>query len=156
MLVGQVAAANGGANGVSMDNAGPLLIKPTALTTDRERGTLTFDAASITIDKMGGDRRPSPRTESLLLETPAGPIVFLDPANTIETTGAGTIKVEAGTIAGSGGVAVLGNLTTAGGNILVTADSFITIGTLNAGTGNVTVQSANGIIINGSGAPHPT
>src|SRR5262249_13348505 len=61
--------------------------------------------------------------------------------------GTGTITIEAGMTPGSGGVAVVGNLTTAGGDITVTADSFITIGTLNAGTGKVTVQSANGIII---------
>ena len=46
---------------------------------------------------------------------------------------------------------MLGNLTTDGENIKVTADGSITIGLLNAGTGDVTVQSANGIILDGNG-----
>ena len=74
-----------------------------------------------------------------------GPIVFLNQANTIEASAGGTITVEAGE------VAVLGNLTTDGGAIRVTADGNITIGRLNAGTGNVTVQSAQGILLDGNG-----
>ena len=88
---------------------------------------------------------------SLLLKTETGPIVFINSANTIETSNGGTITVEAGTTPGSGGVAVLGNLATDGGNIKVTADYNITIGLLNAGTGDVTVQSATGIILDGNG-----
>src|SRR5262249_20723947 len=43
------------------------------------------------------------------------------------------------------------NLKTDGGNIKVTADGSITIGLLDAGTGDVTVQSTQGIIIDGNG-----
>ena len=150
VLVGQVAAADGGTLGVYMFNAGPLLVTQAALEATGS-GTLTFDAASITIANMGGTTATLAPGRSLLLKTETGPIVFLNPADTIKTTGAGTITVEAGMIAGSGGVAALGNLTTANQNITVTADSFITIGTLNAGTANVTVQSLHGIII-GNGA----
>src|SRR5262249_23668445 len=42
-----------------------------------------------------------------------------------------------------------------GGQIKVTADGSITIGLLNAGTGNVTVQSAHGILIKGNGPSQP-
>ncbi len=150
VLVGQVATADGGTPGVFMDNASPLLVTQTALEASGS-GTLTFDAASITIQDMGGTAVSLAPGRSLVLETQTGPIVFLNPADTIETSGAGTISVEAGTIPGSGGLAVIGNLTTAGGNILVTADGNITIGLLNVGTGNVTVQSANGLILKGNG-----
>ncbi len=157
--VGEVTAADGGANGVSMDDAGPIEIQASDLT----GGTVTFDAASITIAELGSTAVVIPNNESLLLEA-AGPIVFLDPTNTIETTNGGSITVAAGMTAGSGGVAVLGNLSTIGingtysgspGGITVTADGSITIGTLDAGKGNVTVQSANGIIINGSTGASP-
>jgi hypothetical protein len=154
VIVAQVAAANGGTPGAFMVNAGPLEITESALTATGT-GTLTFDAASITIDNMGGNTVSLAPGRSLVLKTETGPIVFLNPADTIETTGSGTITVEAGTTPGSGGVAVLGNLTTAGGNILVTADGNITIGLLNAGTGNVTVESANGIILDGNGPSTP-
>ena len=150
ILVAQIATADGGTPGVFMNNAGPVSITASALEAPGS-GTLTFNAASITILDLGATPVSLAAGRSLLLKTETGPIVFLNPANTIETSGAGTITVEAGTIAGSGGVAVLGNLTTAGGNIKVTADGNITIGLLNAGTGNVTVQSANGIILDGNG-----
>jgi hypothetical protein len=150
VLVAQVATADGGTPGVFMVNAGPLALTKAALEAPGS-GTLTFEAASITILDMGGTTVPLASGRSLLLKTQTGPIVFLNPADTIRASGTGTITVEAGTVAGSGGEVVVGNLTTAGGNILVTADGSITIGLLNAGTGNVTVQSAHGIIIKGNG-----
>ena len=156
ILVAQIATADGGTPGVFMNNAGPLEITETALEAPGN-GTLTFDAASIVIHDMGGTHGvprlgPFPvaqdgrrdRSCSSTRRTRSRP------------AGAGTITVAAGTIAGSGGVAVLGNLTTAGGNIKVTADGSITIGLLNAGTGNVTVQSANGIILDGNGPSSST
>ncbi|HEX4794745.1 MAG TPA: hypothetical protein VH370_13175 [Humisphaera sp.] len=144
--VEQIGAADGGAPGVFMENAGALEIDEAALEVPGS-GTLTFDAASITIANMGGTPAELAPGRSLVLKTQTGPIVFLNSADTIEASDGGTITVEAGTIAGSDGVAVIGNLKTDGGNIKVTADSFITIGTLNAGTGDVTIQSAHGIII---------
>jgi hypothetical protein len=150
VLVGQVAAADGGGPGVFMENAGPLEIEEAAFTVPGS-GTLTFEAASITIANMGGSTAELAPGRSLLLKTGTGPIVFLNPADTIETSNGGTITVKAGTIPGSGGVAVIGNLTTEDSSITVTADGNITIGTLNAGTGNVTVQSAHGLILKGNG-----
>src|SRR5262249_17232911 len=127
----------------------PLAITKTALQAAGS-GTLTFAAGSITILDMGGTTVSLAPGRSLVLRTDTGPIVFVNPADTIKTSGSGTITVQAGTVAGSGGVAVVGNLTTAGGDIKVTADGSITIGLLNAGAGNVTVQSSHGIIIKGN------
>jgi hypothetical protein len=150
ILVAQIATADGGTYGVFMENAGAVSITAGTLTAPGT-GTLTFDAASITIQDLGTVSLAAGR--SLVLKTKAGPIVFLNQTNTIQTSGGGTITVEAGMTAGSGGVAVLGNLTTGGGAINVTADGNITIGQLNAtGTGSVTVQSANGIILDGNGS----
>ena len=150
ILVAQIAAADGGAPGAFMTNAGAVSIAGGALQAPGS-GTLTFSAASITVLDMGGTTATLAAGRSLVLTTSTGPIVFLNPADTIRTTGAGTITVAAGTVAGSAGVAALGNLTTAGGEIKVTADASITIGQLNAGAGNVTVQSARGIILDGNG-----
>ena len=100
---------------------------------------------------MGGSTASLAPGRSLVLMTSTGPVVFLNPADTIQATGRGTITFAAGTVARSGGVAVLGNLMTAGGNINVTADGTTTIGLLDAGTGNVTVQSARGILLDGNG-----
>ncbi len=150
ILVAQITSTDGGTPGVFMINAGPLEITKAALQATGS-GTLTFDAASLVIDDMGGSAVSLAFDRSLVLRTKTGPIVFLNPADTIQVSGAGTITVAAGTTPGSGGVAVLGNLTTAGGNILVTADSSITIGQFNAGSGDVTVQSAQGIIMDGNG-----
>lgn len=150
ILVAQIAAADGGTPGVFMNNAGPVSIVAGALEAPGS-GTLSFDAASITIQDLGTTPVSLAAGRSLLLKTETGPIVFLNQANTIQTSGAGRITVEAGTTPGSGGLAVLGNLTTGGGNILVTADGNVTFGLLNAGTGNVTVQSATGILLDGNG-----
>jgi hypothetical protein len=154
VLVGQVATADGGTPGVFMNNAGPLAITKEALEAPGI-GTLTFDAASITIEDMGGTTVELAPGRSLLLRTQTGPIVFLNPADTIEASNGSTITVNAGTIPGSGGVAVIGNLTTEDSSITVTADGSITIGLLNAGTGNVTVQSASGLILKGNAPNQP-
>ncbi len=159
--VAEVTAADGGSGGVNMLNAGAVEITQGALTT-MGSGTLTFEAGSITIlNFTSGTTATLASGRSLVLETETGPIVFQNQADTIETQGAGTtITINAGKMAGSGGVAVVGNLTTVGGTnsnpntITVTADSFITIGQLNAGTGNVTVHSANGIIISNGASPN--
>lgn len=149
--VDQVATVDGGTNGASVTNAGPLLLTETALQSAGV-GTLAFDAESITIENIGDDMATLAANRSLELRTQTGDIVFLDSADTIEASGVGTITIQAGMIAGSGGVAVLGNLKTAGGDILVTADKHITIGQLDAGSGDVTVQSLSGIILDGNGA----
>jgi hypothetical protein len=148
--VDQAGFVDGGAAGANLTNTGPLALTETALEAAGS-GTLTFDAESITVLDIADNMAAIAPGRSVVLRTQTGPIVFLDPADTIQTQSAGTITVQAGTIAGSGGVAVLGNLKTAGGNILVTADRTITIGLLDAGTGDVTVQSRAGIILDGNG-----
>ncbi|MFM7070247.1 MAG: beta strand repeat-containing protein [Planctomycetota bacterium] len=152
MDVDVVIAANGGAAGSFITFTGPLLLTETALEAAGV-GTLTFDAESITIENIADNTATIAAGRSLVLRTPAGAIVFLDATDTIETSGAGTITVQAGTEAGSGetAVAVLGNLKTAGGSILIEADRTITIGLLDAGTGDVTVKSETSIIIDGNG-----
>jgi hypothetical protein len=152
MDVDVVVTADGGAAGSFITFTGPLLVTESALEAGGS-GTLTFDAESITIEDIADNVATLAAGRSLVLRTPAGAIVFLDAADTIETSGAGTITVQAGTASGIGtiAVAVLGNLKTAGGNILVEADRTITIGQLNAGAGDVTVRSLTGIIIDGNG-----
>ncbi len=147
-----VVTANGGAAGASFKNTGPLLLTESALEASGT-GTLTFDAESITIENIVDNMATIAAGRSVVLRTPTGPIVFLDAADTIETSGVGTITIQVGTAVGIGevAVAVLGNLKTAGGNILVEADRTITIGQLNAGTGSVTVRSSTGVIVDGNG-----
>ena len=113
---------------------------------------LAFSYPSITIAALNGTVS-LPAGDSLILESSSGPIVFLNPADTIETTRGGTITVEAGTTKGSTAPVVLGNLKTAGNNITVSAPGNISIGQLNAGTGNGSVQSTAGIILSSKGHP---
>jgi hypothetical protein len=150
ILVAQITTADGGTNGVFMEDAGPVSITASALEAPGS-GTLTFSADSITIQDLGTAPVSLAAGRSLVLKTKTGPIVFLNRLNTIQVSAGATITIQAGTTAGSGGVAVLGNLTTNGGAISVTADGSITIGLFNAGTGKVTVQSANGILLDGNG-----
>ncbi|WP_146408323.1 dockerin type I domain-containing protein [Allorhodopirellula heiligendammensis] len=148
--VNQVAVADGGSVGANINFTGPLLLTEAALEAAGS-GTLTFNADSIAIENISDDTATIASGRSLLLQTTTGAIVFLDPADTIETTGAGTITIQSGTVVESGAVAVLGNLKTAGGNILATADRTITIGQFDAGAGDVTVESHAGIIVDGNG-----
>lgn len=149
--VDQVVSADGGSVGANITFTGPLLLTEASLEAAGS-GTLTFDAQSIAIENISDNTATLAPGRSLVLRTPTGSIVFLDATDTIETSGAGTITVQAGTVAGSGAVAVLGNFKTAGGDILVSADRTITIGQFDAATGDVTVQSAAGIIVDGNGA----
>ena len=116
--------------------------------------TVTIVASAITIDDLGQNGSAGtaviPDGWSLVLDATDGSIVFLDLGDTIETTGTGTITVEAGT--STTDVAALGNLTTGGGNITVSAGGNIAVGTLTAGKtagslGAVSVTSANGAIL---------
>lgn len=148
--VDQILTSDGGAGGANVTNIGPLLLTEAALEASGS-GTLTFDAESITIENIDDNTATIASDRSLVLRTQTGDIVFLDAADTIQTQGTGTITIHAGMIAGSGGVAVLGNLKTADGDIMVNADGHITIGLLDAGTGDVILQSLAGIIIDGNG-----
>jgi hypothetical protein len=151
----QTENVNGGMHGAFLTNTTATNMEVTAA--ELEAGpmgggtVLTFSYPSITIAAINGTVS-LPAGDSLILESSSGPIVFLNSADTIETSGGGTITVEAGTTKGSTAAVVLGNLKTAGGNITVSAPGNISIGQLNAGTGNVTVQSTAGIILSSNGA----
>jgi len=95
MDVDVVGAADGGATGAFITFTGPLLLTETALEAAGV-GTLTFDAESITIEDIADNTATIAAGRSLVLRTPAGAIVFLDAADTIEASGAGTITVQAG------------------------------------------------------------
>lgn len=149
--VGQIERVDGGEGGNEVSNAGPLAIAETALEAAGS-GALVFNAESITILDIADNVALAAPSRSIVFRTQRGNVVFLDPADTIQTQGTGSITVQAGLVAGSGAVAVLGNLKTAGAFITVTADRNITIGQLDAGTtGNVTVQSRGGLVVDGNG-----
>ena len=138
------ASAPGGVNTV---NVGPLVLTAASLT----GGTGSYTAASITIKPLGGLVTIG-GGNSLTMTTTSGSIVMLDQTDTIAVTGLGTISIDAGfSSPGSGGLAILGNLTTAGGNITVNADSHISIGLLNAGAGSVFLTSTFGEILDANG-----
>ncbi len=123
--------------------------------------TVTIVAAAITIDDLGENGSAGtaliPGGWSLVLDATGGSIVFLNLGDTIATQGTGTITVEAGT--GTSNVAALGNLTTGGGNITVSAGGNVAVGALTAGKigslGKVSVTSTNGGILFSS-ATNPT
>ena len=125
--------------------------------------TVTITAAAITIDSLGQSGAPGnatiPAGWSLILVATDGPIVFLNPADTITTTGSGLINISAGNSSTS--VASLGNLTTAGSSITISAGSNIAIGTLAAGKspslGAIAVTSTSGFILsNNASTPNLT
>jgi len=129
-------------------NSGPLAITEAAL----QGGTSSFIADTITILNIADNVATLPNNVSLTLRTATGNIIFLDTNDTIVASGTGTVTIDAGTANGSGAVAIIGNITTANQNILINADSHISIGLLNAGTGDVTVASAHGSVLDGNGA----
>lgn len=125
--------------------------------------TVTITAGAITIDSLGQSGAPGnatiPAGWSLILVATDGPIVFLNPADTITTTGSGLINISAGNSSTS--VASLGNLTTAGSSITISAGSNIAIGTLAAGKsaslGAIAVTSTSGFILsNNASTPNLT
>ena len=123
------------------------------MTTTGGLTTVTIVAGAITIDDLGQNGSAGtaliPGGWSLVLDATDGSIVFLNLGDTIATQGTGTITVEAGT--STTDVAALGNLTTGGGNITVSAGGNVAVGTLTAGRtgslGTVSVTSANGNIL---------
>ena len=100
-----------------------------------------FIGGTIEIEDLGGTIN---LTGDLILISTAGPITFLNPLNTIDTSGKITITAF--------GVADLGNLTsslaTTGVNITISAGGNIGVGTINAGTGTVAITSSSGAIFN--------
>ncbi len=125
----------------------PTLIMESTLVQD---GGGLFKYASIIIDDdmdSNGQAATINITGSLDLEA-NGPIVFLNPNDTLNILGGGTITINA---AGSNGVAVLGNLTTDGGSITVKAVGNIIVGTVNAGSGQVALKSTSGAVFSTNG-----
>jgi len=151
LAVDELMADGGTGNNVSLTNLNPLAISEDTLEKDGT-GTLTFVAPSITIlDFMSDDDTATITSgRSLVLRTTAGDIVFLDTNDIIQTSGTGTITIEAGTTDNSGAVAIIGDLKTANQAISVSADRHVTIGRLDAGTANVTVAATHGIILDGN------
>ncbi|MFM9964972.1 MAG: autotransporter-associated beta strand repeat-containing protein [Planctomycetaceae bacterium] len=143
---------DGGGAAAAFANDGPLAISEEALEA-AGTGDLIFNADTITILDVSDNLAQVATNRSVVFRTQSGHIVFNDLADTIETQGTGSITVQAGLVTGSGGVAVLGNLRTAGTFITVTADKTITIGLLDAGTtGDVRVESRAGVIVDGNGS----
>jgi len=142
--------ASGVNPGAVLTNANPLALDATSLATGG-----TFSAPSITILDMPTDLTVVTPGASVLLTTVAGNIIFLDQNDTIQTSGAGTITVQAGTapgsVLGNDAVAIIGNLKTQNQPISVSADSHISIGLLDAGNAKVTVDSKRGLILDGNG-----
>ena len=121
---------------LAIANAGPLELSASALANGG-----TFTGSSITIAELGPN--PLPISGNLVLEA-TGAIIFLDPTNTIVSTGSITIT--------TGSVAALGNLeTNGGGNITIVAGGNVGVGTVNAGTGTVTITSPGSIFSNSGG-----
>jgi hypothetical protein len=139
--------SSGGSGPVSLTNLGALEITAPSLS----GGNGSFSGSSITIADIAGNSVTLPTGASLTL-TATGNVVFVDRDDTIVVPG-GTITITAGGPS-SGAVAIVGNLDTSGGNgdISIAADSHITVGKLNAGTGDVTLQSNTGLILDGNGA----
>ena len=141
-------SANGGAGSVYFVNSTPLTLSETSL----ESGNGSYEALSITILNIPDNVATIPAGTTLVLHTSTGDIVFLDQNDTLSVSAGANIDIDAGTTAGSGAVAVLGNLESNNGNITVGADSNITIGLADAGTGDVSIISRNGVIVDGNGA----
>jgi|GEM_PF-5898647 len=155
--VNKLGSANGGATGVTISNIGALAITDATLE-GKGAGLLTIQADSITVLDMADNIATLDPNGSLKLVTTTGNVIFLDSNDTIAAAGNGSITINAGlgqtpTYPNTGAVAAIGNLRTAGGAIDVRANHHITIGMLDTGgTGNVTVVSETGVILDGNGA----
>jgi hypothetical protein len=102
----------------------------------------TFIGGTIEIEDLGANGQPGTLTVpgDLVLVATAGPITFQNTLDTIAA--AGTITLEATDVAD------LGNLTTTGGNITISAGGNIGVGTVSAGNGIVSITSSSGAIFN--------
>lgn len=148
-------SAAGGSGGVTATNAGAVAVNSSSLT-GKGTAAITIVATAITVlDNSGGTITMD--GGSLTLTATSGNIVFLNQNDTIYLPGGGSITLTAmskssSSVPGYDGVIIAGNLKTDGGNITLQAQSNITIGMLDAGsTGDVTVASAAGVIIDGNG-----
>ena len=148
-------SAAGGSGGVTATNAGAVAVNSSSLT-GKGASAITIVATAITVlDNSGGTITMD--GGSLTLTATSGNIVFLNQTDTIYLPGGGSITLTAmnkasSSVPGYDGVIIAGNLKTDGGNITLQAQSNITIGMLDAGTtGDVTVASAGGVILDGNG-----
>ncbi|MEG1709425.1 MAG: hypothetical protein RR285_12025, partial [Acinetobacter sp.] len=144
-------AATGGNSAVKANNLSAIALDYETL----NNKSVTISASDIIILDNGGRVINLQDGGTLNLTATGGNIVFLNQKDTL-ALGSGNISFVANYASsdtGYSGAIVAGNLTTTnGGNIHVEAASNITIGMLDAGnTGNVTVNSHNGIIIDGNG-----
>ena len=120
--------------------------------------SLTLNAPTITVLDIDDDEATLDNEGCLTLRALEGNVVFLDWDDTIYAPQGGFIAIEA---TGDmdlrrGGVVIVGNLKTEGGDISITASRHITIGTLDtrglAGElGDVTLTATNGEILDGNG-----
>ena len=154
--VNRLGSASGGSGGVTISNIGPISITDATLE-GKGPSMLTIQAESITVLDMSDDIASLDLNGSLKLEALNGNVIFLDPNDTIAASGTGSLTISAAPgltplYPDTGAVAVVGNLTTTGGAITVLANHHITIGFLNTGgTGDVSVISQTGVIIDGNG-----
>ncbi len=126
-----------------------------------QTSNITLQATnSITINDLTGGFANGTITlqpnVSLEMDTQTGNITFLNPNNTIIASGTGTITINAGQTGGSGGQAILGNLTTSvnsPSNITVTSDGNMSFGVINACCSAVNLTSTNGSILSSSASP---
>jgi hypothetical protein len=121
---------------IALTNAGPLEVTPSMLANGG-----TYTGSSITIGDLGD--LPQAIAGNLVLES-TGAIVFLKTTNSISVEPGFTVTIEAG------GVAALGNITTANGDVTIVASGNVGVGTVNAGTGTVLIASS-GTIFNSNG-----
>ena len=156
LSVDQILGLDGGDTETEVSNEGAVAVSETALE-GNGTGNLVISAADVTILDIEDNHADVASNRSLIIKSKTGHVVFVDPSDTIEAHGTGSITIVAGSNVGSGGCAVIGNLKTEGQNISVTADKTITIGLLDASEvgedgGNVTVVSRAGVIVDGNGA----
>ncbi|MEG1938631.1 MAG: filamentous hemagglutinin N-terminal domain-containing protein, partial [Akkermansia sp.] len=140
------------------ENMGSLHVTSDSLTSKGYGKTVSLIASNITVFNNSGGTTTLDMNGSLELIAKNGNIIFLNTDDTIAVTGNGSILLEAlGTTPPKGetglvGLIVAGNLKTDGGNITLNASSHISINLLDAGSGNVSVISNNGLIIDNNGA----
>lgn len=151
-------AASGGSGAVRAGNTGAIIVDADSLT-GKGASTVSINATDITILSQNGGVIRMDTGGSLTLIATRGHIVFLNTNDTIELradaqgNGGDVIMKALGESAlGYQGAIVAGNVRTYGGDISLEAMGNITIGLLDAGTtGDVSVVSRKGILIDGNG-----
>jgi filamentous hemagglutinin family protein len=146
-------AAAGGNGGVKATNAGAIAVDSSTLV-GKGVSEISIIATDITVLNNNGGTITMDGGKLVMTAT-TGNIVFLNQNDTIYLPGGGSITLTAmghSDLDGYNGAIVAGNLKTDGGAIKLQAQSNITIGMLDAGSGDVSVLSSNGIILDGNGS----